>query len=125
MTAILLVGTGGFLGSILRFWLSGWVFRVLGKPWFPVGTLAVNVIGCYFIGFLGGVAGQRRIFNQELRLFLFVGVLGGFTTFSAFAYETSSMLRDSRLYGAWLNVSLQIVLGLLAVRLGVLSSRGF
>jgi CrcB protein len=96
---------------------------VLGKPWFPVGTLAVNVIGCYVIGFLGEVVGQRRIFNQELRLFLFVGVLGGFTTFSAFAYETSSMLRDSRLYGAWLNVGLQIVLGLLAVRLGVLSSR--
>jgi CrcB protein len=123
MAAILLVGTGGFLGSVLRFWLSGWVFRILGRPWFPVGTLAVNVLGCLFIGFLGGIAEHRRIFNQEIRLFLFIGVLGGFTTFSAFAYETSALLRDSRIFGAWANVGLQIVLGLLAVRVGVLSSR--
>ena len=123
MTAILLVGTGGFLGSILRFWLAGWVFRALGRPWFPVGTLAVNVLGCLLIGFLSGIAEHRHIFNQEIRLFLFVGVLGGFTTFSAFAYETSSLLRDSRMFGAWLNVGLQIALGLLAVRLGILWSR--
>jgi CrcB protein len=123
MTAILLVGTGGFLGSILRFWLSGWVFRALGRPWFPVGTLAVNVLGCLLIGFLGGIAEHRRIFSQEIRLFLFIGFLGGFTTYSAFAYETSSLIRDSRMIGAWLNIGLQIVLGLLAVRLGILSSR--
>lgn len=125
MTAALLVGAGGFLGSVLRYWMAAWVFRALGKPWFPVGTLAVNVLGCLLIGFLGGIAEQRRLFVQELRLFLFIGVLGGFTTFSAFAFETTSLLRDSRFIGAWLNVGLQILLGLLAVRFGAAISRSF
>ena len=93
MKAIFLVGTGGFVGSVLRYFISGWVFRFLDKPWFPVGTLAVNLLGCFMIGFLGGIAEQRRIFNPEFRLFVFIGVLGGFTTFSAFAYETTSLAR--------------------------------
>lgn len=125
MRAVLLVGAGGFLGSVLRYWMAAWAFRALGKPWFPVGTLAVNVLGCFFIGLLGGIAEQRRLFVQELRLFLFIGVLGGFTTFSAFALETTSLLRDSRVIGACLNVVLQILLGLLAVRLGMALSRWF
>ncbi|MGZ8452442.1 MAG: fluoride efflux transporter FluC [Candidatus Binatia bacterium] len=85
MKAIFLVGTGGFIGSVLRYLFSGWVFRVLDKPWFPAGNLAVNVIGCLVIGLLGGIAEQRRIFASEFRLFVFIGILGGFTTFSAFA----------------------------------------
>lgn len=123
MKAALLVGAGGFVGSVLRYWMAAWVFRALGKPWFPVGTLAVNILGCLAIGLLGGIAEQRRLFVQELRLFLFIGVLGGFTTFSAFAYETHHLLRDSRLVAAWLNVGLQITLGLLAVRVGMAISR--
>lgn len=123
MKAILLVGAGGFIGSVLRYWFSAWVFRVLDKPWFPFGTLAVNVLGCLAIGFLGGIAEHRRLFDQELRLFVFLGILGGFTTFSAFAYETTTMLRDARMLGAWLNVGLQVFLGLIAVWLGGLVSR--
>jgi len=121
--SILLVGAGGFCGSVLRFWLSGWVFRALGRPWLPGGTLAVNVLGCLFIGFLGGIADHRRVFNQQIRLFIFIGVLGGFTTYSAFAYETSNLLRDSRIFGALANVGLQVLLGLLAVRAGIFISR--
>ena len=123
MKTILLVGAGGFIGSVLRYWFSAWVFRMLDKPWFPFGTLAVNMLGCLVIGLIGGVADQRRVFDQELRLFVFLGVLGGFTTFSAFAYETTTMLRDARMLGAWLNVGLQVFLGLLAVWLGGLVSR--
>lgn len=123
MKAILLVGTGGFIGSILRYWFSAWVFRTLDKPWFPFGTLAVNMFGCLAIGFLGGVAEDRRLFDQEIRLFVFLGILGGFTTFSAFAYETTTLLRDARMLGAWLNVGLQVFLGLIAVWLGGLLSR--
>ncbi|HET7008957.1 MAG TPA: CrcB family protein [Candidatus Binatia bacterium] len=70
MKAILLVGTGGFVGSVLRYLISGWVFRILDKPFFPAGTLTVNVIGCLVIGFLGGIAEQRRIFDAEFRLFV-------------------------------------------------------
>ena len=118
MKAILLVGTGGFLGSVLRYLLSGWVFQALNKPAFPIGTLMVNLCGCLAIGFLGGFAEQRRIFNPEFRLLIFVGILGGFTTFSAFAYESIGLTQDGRLTAALLNVLLQVALGLLAVWLG-------
>lgn len=123
MKAILLVGTGGFVGSVLRYLISGWVFRLLDKPWFPLGTLAVNLAGCLAIGFLGGIAEQRRIFDPEIRLFVFVGILGGFTTFSAFAYETASLAHDARLTAALLNIALQVVVGLLAVWFGGLMAR--
>lgn len=94
MKALLLVGTGGFIGSVLRYLISGLVFRLLDKPWFPVGPLAVNLLGCLAIGLLGGIAEQRRIFTPEFRFFVFVGILGGFTTFSAFAYDTAHRLSD-------------------------------
>lgn len=123
MKAILLVGTGGFVGSVLRYLISGWVFRLLDKPWFPLGTLAVNLAGCLAIGFLGGIAEQRRIFDPEIRLFVFVGILGGFTTFSTFAYETASLAHDARLTAALLNIALQVVVGLLAVWFGGLMAR--
>jgi len=69
------------------------------------------------------LAEQRRVFDPQIRLFVFVGVLGGFTTFSAFAYETATLLRDERLFGAWLNVGLQVFLGLAAVWFGGMLSR--
>jgi CrcB protein len=123
MKAILLVGTGGFVGSVLRYLFSGWIFATLDKPWFPAGTMAVNLVGCLVIGFLGGFFDQRHIFDQEIRLFVFVGILGGFTTFSAFAYETAGLLRDAHPLGAWLNVGMQVFLGLVAVWAGGLISR--
>jgi len=123
MKAILLVGMGGFVGSVLRYVISGWVFRLLDKPWFPVGTLAVNLAGCLAIGFFGGIAEQRRIFDPEIRLFVFVGILGGFTTFSAFAYETASLAQNARLTAALVNIALQVIVGLSAVWLGGLMAR--
>ena len=101
MKAILLVGTGGFIGSVLRHWFSAWVFRALDKPWFPFGTLAVNVVGCFAIGLLGGIAEQRRFFDYEIRLLIFVGILGGFTTFSAFAYARCVPLQLVRSRNIW------------------------
>jgi CrcB protein len=123
MKTILLVGGGRFVGSVLRYWLSAWVFRIFARPWFPVGTLAVNLLGCLLIGLLAGLAERRRVFDPQIRLFIFVGVLGGFTTFSAFAYETATLLRDERLLGASLNVGLQVFPGLAAVWLGAMFSR--
>ena len=118
MLLVLLVGVGGFLGSIFRYLVSGWVQDLLGKPYWPYGTLAVNVLGCLLLGFLVGLAEMRNVFNPEARALLFIGVLGGFTTFSAFAVETSALLRDGVLPGAAANILLQVVLGIGAALIG-------
>lgn len=118
MIQIILVGAGSFLGGVLRYAMSAWVHRVLDNPWFPYGTLAVNGSGCLVIGFLAGLAETRLAFTPETRLFLFVGILGGFTTFSSFALETFSLVRDTQSLAALVNISLQLVLGLLAVWIG-------
>ena len=123
MKAIFLVGTGGFIGSVLRYVISGLVFRLLDKPWFPAGTFAVNVLGCLVIGLLGGIAEQRRIFAPEFRLFVFIGILGGFTTFSAFADETASLVHNGHGAAALLNIARQVIVGLFAVWLGGLLAR--
>jgi len=120
---ILLVGAGGFLGSIFRYVLSGWVHRILDNPWFPYGTLVVNVTGSLAIGFLAGLADSRSLFSSEARLFVFIGLLGGFTTFSSLTIETFSLTRSAQLLAAAMNVTLQIFLGLLAVWLGNLLAR--
>ena len=91
---ILLVGAGGFVGSVLRYGLSGAVHRLLPFAAFPYGTLAVNVVGCLAIGLLAGWSEARQVIGPELRLFLFIGLLGGFTTFSTFGYETFEMARS-------------------------------
>ena len=118
MIRIVLVGVGSFVGGVLRYGLSTWVHRVLDNPWFPYGTLAVNVLGCLVIGFLAGLAETRTAFTSEARLFLFVGILGGFTTFSSFALETFSLARDTQNVAALINIGLQLILGLLAVWVG-------
>ena len=118
MIQIILVGVGSLVGGLLRYGLSNWVHRVLDNPWFPYGTLAVNVSGCLMIGFLAGLAETRLAFTSETRLFLFVGILGGFTTFSSFALETFSLARDTQAVAALLNIGLQLVLGLVAVWIG-------
>jgi len=120
---ILLVGAGGFLGSILRYVLSGWVHRILDNPWFPYGTLVVNVTGSLAIGFLAGLADSRSFFSSEARLFVLIGLLGGFTTFSSLTIETFSLARSAQLLAAAMNVTLQIFLGLVAVWLGNLLAR--
>ena len=114
----LLVGAGGFLGSIVRFGAGGLVYRLFPSPTLPYGTLLVNVVGCFVIGVLGGLGDSRQLIGTELRLFLFIGILGGFTTFSAFGYETLALVREADAARAVLNVVLHIVAGLLAVWIG-------
>jgi CrcB protein len=123
MLRVFLVGAGGFLGAVLRYLVGGWVHNVLDNAWFPYGTLAVNVAGCLLIGFLAGLAENRFIFGAETRLFLFIGILGGFTTFSSFAYETLSLARDAQNLAAAINVLAQVSLGLAGVWIGNTLSR--
>ncbi len=118
MTNIFLVGFGGFIGSILRYLASGYVQQSTKSIDFPYGTLAVNVIGCFVIGFLAQLAEERGAFTSESRLFVFVGILGGFTTFSSFGNETLNLARDSQMLNALANVGANVILGLLAVWLG-------
>ena len=118
MTNILLVGFGGFIGSVLRYLASGYVQQTTKSIDFPYGTLAVNLIGCFIIGFLAQLAEERGVFTSESRLFVFVGILGGFTTFSSFGNETLNLARDSQMMNALTNVGANVILGLFAVWLG-------
>lgn len=118
MRNLLIVGFGGFFGSALRYGVSGWIQRLVPSAMFPVGTLAVNVLGCFVLGLLGGYADNLDLFGPTTRLFLFLGVLGGFTTFSTFGYETMAMLRDGQFFTGLANVGLQVILGLAGVWLG-------
>ena len=121
MRELLLVGGGGFIGSIARFLLSTAVARVPADSAmrsFPIGTLVVNVLGCLVIGALAGMGTKGAGWSDDSRRFLFTGLLGGFTTFSAFGLETFSLARDGRWTMAAANVALQTVGGLFAVWTG-------
>ena len=115
---IILVGMGGFIGSSLRYLVSGWAQSWMKSGVFPIGTATVNILGCLVIGFLGGWAENSQMFSPHLRLFLFLGLLGGFTTFSSFGHETMALMRDGESLLAFANVVGQIVLGFGAVMLG-------
>jgi len=118
MTRVLLIGVGGFAGSVLRYWLSGLAQDAARDSLFPWGTLAVNLLGCLAIGALVQLAEARGAFSAETRLFLATGLLGGFTTFSAFGNETLNLLRDAEHGLAAANVLANVILGLSCVQLG-------
>ena len=120
---VALVGLGGSVGAVLRFALSGLVHRLMPFVTLPVGTLFVNVVGCLPIGFLGGLVETRQVFGPQSRLFLFIGVLGSFTTFSTFAYETLALTQQADFFRASFNVLIQIVLCLACVWGGFAVSR--
>ncbi len=125
MYNILLIGIGGFIGSIARYLVGISVHRYLDIYWFPFGTLAVNVIGCFLIGLLGGLFEFKQITHPEIRFFILTGILGGFTTFSAFGYETFNLFKDGYILLSILNSILQLFLGLIAVWVGYLLSKLF
>ncbi len=125
MKLALLAGAGGFIGTVLRYLLNTWIYRILAYPLFPYGTLFVNVMGCLTIGLLSGIAESRNVFTPELRIFIFIGILGGFTTFSSFGYDTFAFFRDGQIGLAGLNIFLQLFLGLSAVWLGFQIARFF
>lgn len=119
MMKFLWIGFGGFLGSISRFTMAHYIHRIAGNAPFPLGTFGVNILGCFLIGFLSEFFEGRFLVQPELRLFLIIGVLGGFTTFSSFSYETISLLREGNMVYAGLNIVGSVILCLLATWLGV------
>jgi CrcB protein len=116
--SILLVALGGAIGSVARFKLSGWVLQQTPNWRFPAGTVVVNIIGCLIVGLLAGMAVKQEVFTPEARVFLFTGLLGGFTTFSAFGLETLLLLKRGEAGVAIANIVLSIAIGLLAAWLG-------
>jgi fluoride exporter len=117
-----LVFSGGGLGAALRYWTQGLVYSRTGTG-FPYGTLAVNVLGCCLIGLLMVSLEERFLAVPSLRLFLTIGILGGFTTFSSFSYETLVLLRDGELFYAFGNVGLSVLSCLTATWIGMLVGR--
>ena len=118
MLNVLIVGLGGFIGSALRYLAGGWAQGLSKSLDFPYGTLTVNLIGCFVIGFLGELAEARGIFTSETRLLIFIGLLGGFTTFSSFGNDTLNLARSGQMLNALTNVAVNIIFGLLLVWLG-------
>ena len=115
---LLLIGLGGGVGSILRYVVGGLVQTDAGSSPFPTGTLAVNLLGCLAIGALAELSESRSILTIETRALLMTGLIGGFTTFSAFANETVIAVRENALLIATTNILLSVSLGLAAVWLG-------
>lgn len=122
MKILLIIGTGGFLGSISRYLVSQYLQRIF-ETTFPIGTLSVNVLGSFLIGIIYAFSERGDILTPEWRMFLAVGLCGGFTTFSSFAYENFAMLNLQQVFYSSLYTGLSLIFGMLAVYLGVLIVR--
>lgn len=117
MSKIALIGFAGLIGTVARYWLSGWVAQRFGET-FPSGTLVVNLSGCFLVGFLFQLTEERFLVQPALRTALLIGLLGGYTTFSSFAMQTLTLLRGGEWMLATVNVLISNVLGLILVWAG-------
>jgi CrcB protein len=123
MRQFLLVALGGFVGTALRYGLTGAIARTKAGSVFPFGTFTVNLLGCLVIGALAALVDTRGILTGTSRAVIFIGVLGGFTTFSSFGYETLQMVKGGQILAAGTFIVMQIVLCLPAVWLGDVAVR--
>ncbi len=119
MNSIFLVGLGGFIGAVARFKIGGFIMHHTTDWKFPLSTFVVNFSGCLVAGILSGLTQKHDFFEPNVRLFLFTGLLGGFTTFSAFGLETVALLQRNELFLAGLNITLSVLCGLSALWLGL------
>jgi fluoride exporter len=117
MQRLILIGLAGFAGTVLRYGLSGWTARRFGET-FPLGTLVVNLAGCFLAGLLFYLMFDRYLVNQTIRTVVIIGLLGGFTTFSSFGLQTFTLLRDGEMGLALLNIAASNLGGLLMVWFG-------
>ncbi|MFZ4724707.1 MAG: fluoride efflux transporter CrcB [Paludibacter sp.] len=121
MRQLLLVGLGGFIGSIARFAVSK-LNVYMHFLAIPLGTLTVNVVGSFIIGIIVGISQKSEIISADVRLFLMVGICGGFTTFSSFSVENLMLIQNGQVFSALIYTFLSLFLGLAAVYLGYLST---
>jgi CrcB protein len=118
----LLVAAGGAFGSVARYALDGFVLR-LASPYFPSGTFVVNAIGCFVFGATIGLADGRSLLTPTGRLFVLIGFLGGFTTFSTFTFETFQLVRGGEYVRGALNAGGQVLVGYVAMWAGYVLGR--
>jgi fluoride exporter len=123
MKLVLMIGIGGFIGTISRYLLSLLIQNKFLST-FPYATLGVNIIGCFLIGIVYALSDRGNV-TVEWRLFLATGILGGFTTFSSFSNDTISMLRDAQYGSALLYVGFSVFIGLLATIGGIFLIKSF
>lgn len=122
LRTILLVGTGGFIGSVMRYLVQVFVEKGLTST-FPWGTFIANLAGSFIIGVVFGLADKGNLISSEWRMFLAVGICGGFTTFSSFAYNNLNMLKEHSYAQLLFNTGGSLILGILAVYLGIILVR--
>ena len=119
---LLIVGTGGFIGSVMRY-LGQQVAGKIFSPSFPMGTFLINIIGCLIIGMVYAMSEKGNLLTAEMRLFLAVGFCGGFTTFSTFSNDNLMLLKDGSIGFLLFNIVGSVLLGILAVYLGIVLIR--
>jgi CrcB protein len=117
-----MVGVGGFLGAIARFWLGGYISQRMGTK-FPYGTFVINCSGSFIIGLIITLLAERTHWSANLRYLVPIGFVGAYTTFSTFEFETLRAVQDGQVFIAALNVILSVVIGFIAVWLGVIAGR--
>lgn len=122
MIKYLMVGLGGFLGAIARFWLGGYVYERMGTK-FPYGTFVINISGCFAIGIIMSLLTERTHLSPNWRYLIPIGFIGAYTTFSTFEYETLMAVRDGAMMIAWLNVLASVIFGFIFVWLGIVCGR--
>ena len=115
---ILLVGLGGGLGSIARYWCQRWMLMAY-PHFFPFGTFAVNIAGCFLIGIFWALSFRSSVFNDSWKLFLMTGLCGGFTTFSAFTLEGIGLIKEQKTGLFFLYTGASVITGLLATFIGM------
>ena len=122
MRLVMMIALCGALGCLSRYWLSSWVYTLLGRD-FPWGTLVVNVVGAFCIGFIMEFSIRSTLVSPALRTGIAIGFLGGLTTFSTFSYETFSLLEDGRFLVAFANILASVTVCLLFTWLGIITVR--
>lgn len=115
---LFLVALGGSIGSVFRYLLSNIIINYFINWKFPISTFIINISGCFIIGLLAGLSMQEDFFSKNIRLFLFTGICGGFTTFSAFGLETFYLIQKQEILIAFTYITLSIIIGLLFLAIG-------
>jgi len=118
----IIVGIGGALGSVLRFWVGSYIGGRLGSR-FPYGTFVINVTGSFLIGMIVTIMAEKTEWSANWRYLIPIGFIGGYTTFSAFEYETFRLFQDGQMLSAVLNVTLSVVVGFVGVWAGMAAGR--